>query len=42
MNETRWIKRFNPEYNAGGNNAGRKKGKPSEKVILVGFYTKKR
>lgn len=41
-NETRWIKKFKPQFNkALDNKSGRKKIDESKKIVLVGFYTKK-
>lgn len=41
-NETRWIKKFRPVYNLGLKATFRKKKDPSEKVIMVGFYIKRK
>jgi hypothetical protein len=41
-NEARLIKLFQPKYNGDISKAGRKKIEPSNKMTLVGFYTKRK
>jgi excinuclease UvrABC nuclease subunit len=40
--EARWIRKFKPMYNLGSDSSGRKPVSPEEKVILVGFYIKRK